>query len=134
MSLTREEEDLDKLIEETFKSIQDSKRTEFGDNIESISFAEKEEKNWTSLDQLENEYKSLENQRYKDDTEHRKVLSTWAGTLVSIWLVSVLLILTNNTNRFELSDSVLIALLGTTTLNVLGLMVIVLNDLFNKSK
>ncbi|WBX70537.1 hypothetical protein [Tenacibaculum retecalamus] len=128
------EEDLNKLIDETFKSIQDSKQPERDDNAENTSFAEKEEKNWTSLDQLENEYKSLENKRYKDDTAHRKVLSTWAGTLVSFWLVCVLLILTSNTNKFKLSDSVLIALLGTTTLNVLGLMVIVLNDLFNKSK
>jgi len=91
-------------------------------------------KNWTFLDNLENESKSLENERYKNDTAYRKVFSTWAGTLVSVWLVCVLLILTSNTNKFKLSDSVLIALLGTATLNVLGLMVIVLNGLFNKSK
>jgi hypothetical protein len=126
--------DLDKLIDETFKNIKASKERESALTNENVSFAKKEEQNWSDLDKLEKESKSLENQRYKDDTEHRKVLSTWAGTLVTVWLVSVILILTNNYLKFHLSDSVLIALLGTTTLNVLGLMVIVLNDLFNKSK
>lgn len=130
--MSKEPKELDKRIEEAFKNIRASKVSEVPEDKESKSFAKKEEQNWTDLDKLANESKSLENQRYKDDTEHRKVLSTWAGTVVSVWLVCVLLILTNNTIRFKLSDSVLIALLGTTTLNVLGLMVIVLNDIFNK--
>lgn len=96
--------------------------------------AEKEALNWSKLDELERDKKSLENQRYREDTEHRKTLSIWAAVVVSFWLVSVLLILRNNTNILKLNDSVLITLLGTTTLNVLGLMIIVLNDIFNKGK
>ena len=83
---------------------------------------------------LEEKLKEAKLNRYNQDTQHRNNLSIWAGTVVSVWLVSVLLILVGNNLNFKLSDSVLITLLGTTTLNVLGLMVIVLNDLFNKNK
>jgi len=130
--MSDKDEDFKNKLQDAFKNIKASAKSEATEDKESRTFAKKEEQNWPDLDQLANESKSLENQRYKDDTEHRKVLSTWAGTLVSFWLVAVILILTNNTIRFKLSDSVLIALLGTTTLNVLGLMVIVLNDIFNK--
>lgn len=123
--------DLELLIEETFNENNRSNNENITNNVQSTTLAIEEQENYGNADY---ESKLLKNQRYKDDTAHRKVLSTWAGTLVSFWLVCVLLILTSNTNKFKLSDSVLIALLGTTTLNVLGLMVIVLNDLFNKSK
>lgn len=83
---------------------------------------------------LEERLKEAELNRYNQDTQHRGNLSVWAGALVSFWLVSVLLILVGNNSSYKLHDSVLITLLGTTTLNVLGLMVIVLSDLFNKSK
>lgn len=119
--------ELEILIDETF-----NQENQYSNEITSNNtLAIEEQENFGNPDY---ESKVLKNKRYKDDTEHRKVLSIWAGTLVSFWLVSVLLILTNNTNRFGLSDSVLMTLLGTTTLNVLGLMVIVLNDLFNKRK
>ena len=69
--------------------------------------------------------------RYTDDSWSRKVLMVWAAIVVSIWLLLVIFILTfNNLFNFQLSDTVLSVLLGTTTLNVLGLMIIVLQDLF----
>jgi hypothetical protein len=53
----------------------------------------------------------------------------------SFWLISVVAILIFvGLGWLKLSDSVLIALLGTTTVNVLGFFVIVIQYLFNKDK
>ena len=90
-------------------------------------FAQQEFKDWDDYDKIS---KKLRNDRYEEDTKHRKNLSTWAAVIVSIWLISVLLILTFNTSWLELSDTIMVALLSTTTLNVLGMMVIVLRGLF----
>ena len=87
----------------------------------------KEQENWPNLDW---ETKHLANRRFESDTQKRDILSTWAAILVSFWLIGVFLILVNNTSIFKLDSNVLIALLATTTLNVLGLMYIVLKGLF----
>ena len=89
--------------------------------------AEEEFKVW---DDYERVSKKLRNDRYEEDTVHRRNLSSWAAIIVSVWLFAVILILTRNTSEYQLSDPVMIALLGTTTLNVLGMMVIVLKGLF----
>ncbi len=94
-------------------------------------FAIKEESKWDNLDEKS---KFFEIERYKEDTQHRRTLSTWAGVVVSMWLLCVVLILIGNTRNYRLSDSVLITLLGTTTLNVLALMLVVLNDIFRNGK
>lgn len=86
-----------------------------------------------------NDYKSLEEQerlyseRYKSDTEWRCRLSWWVIIVDSVWLLSVLAILACNKWWIGLSDSVLITVLGTTTLNVLGLAFIILKGLFGIS-
>ena len=69
--------------------------------------------------------------RYISDTGDRKWLAEWSTTVVSLWLFFVFFILIKNSDSFHLSDSVLSVLLGTTTLNVLGLMYIVLKGHFN---
>jgi hypothetical protein len=75
--------------------------------------------------------KILQNERYKSDTIDRKWLAKWAASVVTTWLAVVLFLLVFNTPFcFFVSDSVLIALLGTTTLNVLGLSFIVLQGHF----
>ena len=79
---------------------------------------------------LESQARRYENERYREDTESRKSLSLWARWVVSIYLNCVILILLFNFSYLHLSDAVLIALLGTTTLNVLGLMYIVLKGYF----
>lgn len=81
-------------------------------------------------DDLTLQKKRFENQRYKEDTESRKKLAYWAATVVSVYLLFVLIILILNYNIICLSDTVLSVLLGTTTLNVLGLMYIVLKGYF----
>lgn len=89
--------------------------------------AEREFHDWDDYDRLN---KKLRNERYREDTKHRRNLSTWAASIVSLWLISVLLILIFNSKSINLSDSTMIALLSTTTLNVLGMMLIVLRGLF----
>jgi hypothetical protein len=75
--------------------------------------------------------KRAQTARYKSDTNDRKWLAEWSATVVSIWLALVLGILACNYDKFHLSDTVLNVLLGTTTLNVLGLTYIVLKGHFN---
>lgn len=89
------------------------------DNIDSKSLAEQKDTR-----------KDLEDERYASDTKDRKWLAEWSATLVSIWLFFVFIILIKNNDSVHLSDAVLNVLLGTTTLNVLGLMYIVLKGHF----
>lgn len=78
--------------------------------------------------------KKLEALRYLSDTSDRKWLAIWTAVVVSVWLVAVLLILVFNERlNFCLNTTVLIALLGTTTLNVLGLSFIVLRGHFQST-
>lgn len=70
--------------------------------------------------------------RYSQDTRFRKHLAKWVMYIVPIWLalVIIIVILQGILQSFKLSDSVLITLLATTTVNVLGLAFIVLKGIF----
>lgn len=68
--------------------------------------------------------------RYNSNTNLRKYLAVWASGVVTLWLAGVLFLLFFN-KSVGLSDGVWIALLTTTTINVLGLVVIAMSDLFN---
>lgn len=81
-------------------------------------------------DDLTTQRRQFENQRYREDTSHRKWLAAWTVLVVTVWLVAVLYILLMNKKFIGLGDTVLVALLGTTTLNVLGLSYIVLRGHF----
>ncbi len=70
--------------------------------------------------------------RYRQDTENRNKLTCWVKWVVSVYLSIVFIILCINSHLIFLSDSIICTLLGTTTLNVLGLMYIVLKGYFNK--
>lgn len=72
----------------------------------------------------------LRKRRYKQNTNLRKWLSCWAATVVSFWLIFVACVLIYN-SILNLSNSVLITLLSTTTIQVLGIMMIVVQDLFD---
>ncbi|MDR2004872.1 MAG: hypothetical protein LBQ74_17765 [Prevotella sp.] len=81
------------------------------------------------------EQKDLFKKRYLQDTAERKLLSHWVIGVVSIWLLLVVAILClNRLLDFKLSDTVLCMLLGTTTINILGLAYIVLKGLFDSKK
>ena len=91
------------------------------------------------VDLLEQKKLRLENKRYKADTKDRRKLAKWAKRVVVTYLITVFVILLLNETWsslfFNLSNTVLITLLGTTTLNILGLMYIVLKGYFhNKNK
>lgn len=72
--------------------------------------------------------------RYNKNTELRGTLARVFTIIIAFWLLSVILILVGNTLKYKLSDSVLITLLTTTTIQVLGMMVIILWDLFPGGK
>lgn len=77
--------------------------------------------------------KDLENNRFASDTNDRKWLAKWTAIVVTFWLFLVLAIVCLS-SVLKLSDTVLVALLGTTTLNVLGLSFIVLRGHFNTAE
>lgn len=87
-----------------------------------------------SLDELERQLKSdryrYKSDRYYYDTLLRIGLALWVVVVDTLWLYRVLDILVWNTQTFQISDSVLLMLLGTTTINVIGLAYIVLKGLF----
>ena len=71
--------------------------------------------------------------RFNDDTDHRAGLVDWIKDLIPIYLILVLVLLFMNgfkTLPFCLSDEILLAILCTTTANIIGLAVIVLKGLF----
>jgi len=73
--------------------------------------------------------------RYGQDTEERKLLSHWVMFVVSIWLVLVFFaVVFNRVLCLNMETSVSLMLLGTTTVNILGLAFIVLRGLFDKIK
>ncbi len=79
------------------------------------------------------ELQKLESERFGDDTRHRKGLVSWVKWLIPIYLVFVFAVLAASgfcLGGFHIETSVLIAMLCTTTANVLGLAAIVLYGLF----
>ncbi len=67
--------------------------------------------------------------------EARKKYAHRIFIITSGWLISVVgILLLAGFRKIVLSDAILIALLGTTTVNVLGFFVIVIQYLFNKDK
>ena len=68
--------------------------------------------------------------RFRMDTADRSKLAHKTYWLIVAWLSAVIVLLLGNSRLVHLSDSVIITLLATTTLNVLGLAVVVLNGYF----
>lgn len=70
--------------------------------------------------------------RYDQDTKTRKWLAVWVAAVSSVWLMFVAFCVC--CCRFQMTPSVMIALLCTSTANVLGLPYIVLHGLFDNKK
>ena len=69
--------------------------------------------------------------RYNQDTEQRKNLATWVTAIITVWLVSILIIFVcSGCGVLVYESSVIIALLSTTTANIIALGVIVMKGLF----
>ena len=74
----------------------------------------------------------LRRARYRDNTGLRKCLALWSAGLVTLWMAAVMVVLfVNYTAELCLSNRVLIVLLSTTTLNVIGIVLVTMKDLFN---
>lgn len=71
-----------------------------------------------------------ERERYKADTGLRNQLCKWIMFLIPSWLAVVFVILIISNFWGNLSTSVLCTLLGTTTVEVIGLPYIILEGLF----
>lgn len=73
-------------------------------------------------------------ERYKQDTRFRKHFSWWVMSIAPAWLVIVAtLVYLCASGLFYLSDAAIVALLTTTTANVLGLAYIVLHGIFDNT-
>lgn len=71
--------------------------------------------------------------RYRQDTEERKTFSKWVRRLVGWYFVLVFAIMIlYGAGVLQFPQPVVVTLLGTTTLNVLGLSYIILHGLFDK--
>lgn len=71
--------------------------------------------------------------RFSQDTKHRNTLVYWVMSVTCVWIVAVLVVVfLVGYRRMELSSSVLVTLLATTTANVLGLPLVVLRGLFKE--
>lgn len=68
--------------------------------------------------------------RYEQDTELRRSLAVIFTLTINAWLFGVFLILLVNNKSLKLSDTVLVTLLTTTTIQVLGMMIVILYDIF----
>ena len=85
--------------------------------------------------QLQNDILQAELDKIKRDNTSRGKMGNIIAIIVSAWLALVMVIMfLVGFREIELTDKVLITLLATTSLNVIGLLVIVSNYLFNKSK
>ena len=94
--------------------------------------SKKEEKAFDSKEDYRKETKEvLKDNRFKLNTTLRIFLGGWAALIVTSWLIFVGVILVWNTSTYKLSDDVLKYLLTTTTIEVLGIIVIAMSDLFN---
>jgi len=67
--------------------------------------------------------------RFDQDTKTRLWLSVWVVSVSSLWLLFVVLVVCFC--HFRMSGEIIIALLCTTTANILGLPYIVLHGLFD---
>lgn len=74
--------------------------------------------------------------RFLEDTKLRRYLTYIFSFIIFLWLASVISILYFNDNvlKLNLSDNVLITLLTTTSVNVIGMMLIILKNLFPQPK
>ena len=87
------------------------------------------------FDSDKNDLQEQVKERYKQDTEFRHHLSVWVMWIVPVWMILVLLLVyLTGKGKTELSDTTMVALLSTTTVNVLGLAYIVLKGIFPESK
>lgn len=86
---------------------------------------------------LRNEALEEENRGDSQDRDQRKDFAERIYSFASIYMLGVFLLLFlsgSETAPFHLSDNILVVLLGTTTANVIGILVIVVTYLFSRNR
>lgn len=74
-------------------------------------------------------------ERYKDTSQLRRHTGYWVMIVVSQWLFIVIcLVILVGLKSLKLNDSVIITLLGTTTVNIIGLPFVLLKGLYPQDK
>jgi hypothetical protein len=98
--------------------------------------SEENQKETTDVDVLKQQVSkiALELERYKDDTKMRKILVGVFTGIIFIWLAYVMFIVGSCFSEPRLTDKVLITLLSSTTVTVIGMMHIILKNLFPSSE
>lgn len=87
------------------------------------------------LDSIEKDKKLAELTGLKQDIAQRKDYAEKIFKLVCVWLLVVLILLILqgfNIRGFSLDEAVLLAVIGSTTINIIGLFYVVANYLFPK--
>lgn len=87
--------------------------------------------------QYENDARKVENESETQNKQQRKDFAERIYSFAAIYMLGVFLLLFlsgTETTDFKLSDNVLITLLGTTTANVIGILIIVVTYLFSRKK
>ncbi|OHD54248.1 MAG: hypothetical protein A2Y33_16385 [Spirochaetes bacterium GWF1_51_8] len=108
-----------------FSNISKNKIGSESDNLalnESLGFEEKSLK----------DYEDLTIRDYKNDIDCRKRFSTYILWYLSIWTIQIFSAI-GLKSFLSLSDGILIALISTTTINVIGLVAIVFKYYFTKN-
>lgn len=85
---------------------------------------------------LKNAALEEENKGDSQDRDQRKEFAEKIFSFVSLYMFAVffILFLSGGPGSFKLSDTVLVTLLGTTTANVIGTLIIVVKYLFSRNK
>jgi len=94
-----------------------------------------DEFNKYKLDRLESEHDELKlkNQSLKQDIGLRKKYTRRTFYLICWWLIGILCILIlSGFKLIDISDNVLIALIGGTTINVIGIFLVVAKYIFSR--
>lgn len=121
---------LDKInLESSKNEPKQEERTEIKDDEIELIRKRKEVKTMTVANKIRNE--ELENRR--QDRAQRKVYADNLFTFLCFYMILVFFILYKSGslyNSFELSDSVIIALITTTTANIIGIFAFVVRYLF----
>lgn len=127
---------LDELSERFTKPIKEDvgDESEIEDEYKDLDSEIKKEK--VKEYRLKNKALEGENQGDAQDREQRKYFAEKIFNFVSNYMIFVcmMLFLKAITPRFFLSDSVLMTLLGTTTANVIGILIIVVTYLFSRKR
>ena|SRR5437762_12665078 len=105
----------------------------YADNISEVSKEEEaklEGERFWNIRKLKAEVEKLE-----QDNQGRKTLRDTIFTVTVVWMFLILVIVWHTgTGDLKLSDTVLVALITTTTANVFGFLYVVVNYLYNKDK